>query len=239
MSCYYDLHIHSCLSPCADDDMTPNNILNMSILTGLDMIALTDHNTCRNCPAIFEAAQNAPVTVLAGMELTTAEEVHAVCLFSVLDAAMAFDAYVYERLPDIKNRRDIFGPQQIMDGSDNVTGEQQRLLVSATSISINELPKLMREYSGICWPAHIDRDSYSILSNLGFIPPECGFGAVEVAAPDVFFADSANASYRSDYHVLTSSDAHVLEAIHERSFSLPLERHEFLSLSKYLKTHVE
>ena len=88
---YYDLHIHSCLSPCGSEDMTPYNIAAMAALKGLDVIAVTDHNSCKNCPAVLAAAKEYGVLALPGMELTTSEEVHAVCLFETLDAAMAFD----------------------------------------------------------------------------------------------------------------------------------------------------
>ena len=112
---FYDLHIHSCLSPCGDDDMTPANLVGMAAVKGLDVIALTDHNSCWNCPAALYHGKNYGVTVIPGMELTTAEEVHVICLFPTLEDALAFDAYVYERLLPVPNREDIFGKQQIMD----------------------------------------------------------------------------------------------------------------------------
>ena len=108
---YYDLHIHSCLSPCGDDDMTPANIAGMAAVKGLDVIALTDHNSCKNCPAILKHGEEYGITVIPGMELTTAEEVHVVCLFPALGDAMAFDGYVYEHLLPIKNRNLIFYTQ--------------------------------------------------------------------------------------------------------------------------------
>ena len=104
MKVRYDLHIHSCLSPCGDRDMTPNNIVNMALLAGLDMIALTDHNSCKNCPAFLRVAEQAGLVALPGMELCTAEECHVVCLFPTLDAAMAFDAMVETTLPPEENR---------------------------------------------------------------------------------------------------------------------------------------
>lgn len=219
--------------------MTPNNILNMALLTGLDLIALTDHNSCQNCPALFAAAQGAPVTVIAGMELTTAEEVHVVCLFPSLPEAMAFDAYVYERLPKIKNRPDIFGEQLILDANDEVVGDIEHLLVSATSIEIAALPGLMRQFGGVCWPAHIDRQSYSVLSNLGAIPPECAFTSVEVAAPDAFFLQRENRCYLSQYHVLTNSDAHELGKIAEREHSIPLFDASYSALAGFLSRPVQ
>ena len=120
---YYDLHIHSCLSPCGDDDMTPANLVGMAAVKGLDVIALTDHNSCRNCAAAMRHGEICGVTVIPGMELTTSEEVHVVCLFPSLENAMSFDQFVYERILPIQNRPDIFGRQQILDEQDQVTGE--------------------------------------------------------------------------------------------------------------------
>ena len=115
---YYDFHIHSCLSPCADNDMTPNNIAGMAALAGLQIVALTDHNSCRNCPAFFEAAKKAGIIPVAGMELTTAEDIHIVCLFEHLEDALRFNDAVDERRIRIPNRTDIFGDQILMNVED-------------------------------------------------------------------------------------------------------------------------
>ena len=228
---FYDLHIHSCLSPCGDADMTVNNILNMSLLKELEMIALTDHNTCRNCLALMQAAEGTGLVVVPGMELSTAEEVHMVCLFPALENAMAFDRYVYDCLPPFANCPQIFGEQTILDAEDQPVGTLEKLLVNATSIGISSLPSLMQEYGGLCFPAHIDRGSYSVLSNLGALPPECGFRAVEVADPARFFADGQHAEIREQYTVVVSSDAHYLENISERDHCIHLETTDFHGLA--------
>ena len=132
---YYDFHIHSCLSPCADNDMTPANIAGMCALAGLQIAALTDHNTTKNCPAFFAAARQHGVIPIAGMELTTAEDVHVVCLFEELDDAMRFGEAVDERRIRIPNRADIFGEQILMDQNDEVIGEETDLLPNATTFS--------------------------------------------------------------------------------------------------------
>ena len=126
MRVYYDLHIHSCLSPCGDNDMTPNNIVNMSLLNGMDMIALTDHNSCKNCRAAVRAGEEAGVTVVPGMELTTSEEAHVVCLFPTVEQAEAFGDYVESRSPEIRNRPEIFGDQLIMDWQDFPASHQRK-----------------------------------------------------------------------------------------------------------------
>lgn len=125
---FYDLHVHSCLSPCGDENMTPANIAGMAALKGLELVALTDHNSCRNCPAFLAAARAQGIVGIPGMELTTSEEVHAVCLFPKLEQAMDFDRFVYEQLLKVKNRPEIFGKQQIYDENDSVCGEEPCLL---------------------------------------------------------------------------------------------------------------
>ncbi len=231
---FYDLHIHSCLSPCGDENMTPNNIVNMALLKGLDLIALTDHNSCKNCPAALAAAAGKPITLLPGIELTTAEEIHLLLLFPGLEKAMAFDRYVYERLLPVQNAPDIFGTQQIMDENDQPTGQEPLLLVGATSISVDDAPALAEAFGGLLLPAHIDRPSNSILSVFGDIPPQLGFTAVEVKDPDAFFARPQNLCYRQGRRVLTSSDAHRLGDIAEATHTLPLAEPSFAALAGYL-----
>lgn len=177
---FYDLHIHSALSPCGDNDMTPNNIVNMAVLKGLDVVALTDHNSSKNCPAFVKAAEGSGLRVLCGMEINTVEEIHAVCLFPALAPALAFDAYVYERLPAVANDPVIFGEQRILDAEDNILGYEPKLLINACEISVMELTGLMERFGGFCFPAHIEKSSFSITASLGMVPPECGFTAYEV-----------------------------------------------------------
>ncbi len=217
---YYDLHIHSCLSPCGDDDMTPANIAGMAAVKGLDVIALTDHNSCKNCPAILKHGEEYGITVIPGMELTTSEEVHVVCLFPALGDAMAFDGYVYEHLLPIKNREDIFGKQQIMDADDQVTGNVERLLIGATDISFDQVFGLVEAYRGIAYPAHIDKSTTSLLSNLGFVPPDSSFTCAEISTFDHLHQIQKEHPYFLQCKMLSSSDAHYLEDIREPDYQI-------------------
>ena len=124
----FDLHLHSCLSPCGGEDNTPANLAGMCVLAGLDVVALTDHNTAGNCAAFCRAAERYGLLALPGMELTTAEEAHVVCLFPDTAAAEEFGALVRKRLPPVKNKASIYGPQILMDGEDNVLGEDDGFL---------------------------------------------------------------------------------------------------------------
>ncbi|MCL2059449.1 MAG: PHP domain-containing protein [Oscillospiraceae bacterium] len=227
MKLNYDLHIHSCLSPCADDDMTANNIANMASLCGIDIAALTDHNSLKNCPAFFAACARAGVTPIAGTELNTREEVHVLCLFPSLDAGMAFDTYIEGLLPHFVNNPKIFGNQIIVDGNDAVVGTEQKLLYAACDIGIDELPALLRAYGGVAVPSHIDRPSNSVISNLGFVSPEYGFAYYELQQesslakllPGNPALAGAKFIYDSDAHSLAdlaSRDARAI-TLHERS----------------------
>ena len=213
---YYDLHMHSCLSPCGDDDMTPNNIAGMGVLNGLNIMALTDHNTSKNCPAFFKAAKKNGIIPIAGMELTTAEDIHIVCLFPELEAAMEFDNTVDLHRVKYPNRTDIFGNQLILDENDELVGTEDFFLPNATDITVEQTPELVRRYGGFCYPAHIDREANGIIATLGDFPPDSGFTAAE-------FHDSGNIEeYSKKYpevsgkKIIVSSDAHYLWNIKEK-----------------------
>lgn len=211
MKLYYDFHIHSCLSPCGDADMTPNNIVNFAKLMGYDVIALTDHNTALNCPAVAKIAEKNGITFIPGMELCTSEEVHIVCLFYNLEDALNFSEYVKSTMPPIKNKPSVFGEQLICDENDNVTGQEEALLVTASGISTEKVVKKVAEYNGICYPAHIDRSSFSILSNLGMIDEYFGFKCAEIFDTEKEKELKEKHPYLKKLKILSDSDAHYLE----------------------------
>ena len=223
MSLFYDFHIHSCLSPCTEEDMTPYNLVNLSALMGMQAIALTDHNSCQNCRAAMQAGEDAGITVIPGMELCTSEEVHVVCLFEELKAAEEFSDYVLSTVPQVKNRPEIFGTQLIMDSTDKVLGNQDILLTTASGISISNVEKLVDGYGGVCYPAHIDRSSYSVISNLGMITKEMGFEVAEISPNGNIDALIRQYPILSEMKILTSSDAHRLESLPPASLSLHTE----------------
>ena len=221
---YYDLHIHSCLSPCGDNDSTPDSIVGMGELNGLNLMALTDHNSCKNCPAFFKAAERHGITAVAGMELTTAEDIHTVCLFEGLEGALDFDREIEKRRILIPNRADVFGDQLIMDDQDNVIGREENLLINATTLSLEEVPSLCRAYGGICYPAHIDRESNGIIAVLGVFPTEPKFRFAELHNGELMNGYCEKIGFAKEQFVL-SSDAHYLWDIKEQSdyFTLDAE----------------
>lgn len=226
-----DLHIHSCLSPCGDDDMTPGNIVGMSLLNGLQIIALTDHNSVKNCPAFYSIAKANGLIPVAGMELTTSEDVHAVCLFRTLEAAMSFGELVDSRRFHIKNDPSIFGKQLIVDENDEVCGEEEFLLINAVDMSLDEAYKEVLSRGGVCYPAHIDRSSNGIISMLGDFPPEPEFTAFELndaSSLESCLEKHAVLRERMPAHV-ASSDAHYLTDISEEGFAIEINDEPYSS----------
>lgn len=218
MKLYCDLHIHSCLSPCGDQLMTPNNIVGMAYIKGLDVIAVCDHNSARNLPAVKEAADMMGVVLLPGMELTTKEEVHMLCYFESVEKCMIFGDYIYQFLPDIPNNAAFFGEQQVLNGQDEEIAKEEKLLISGLDLSFEECERQIHLHGGICVPAHINRGSNGVMNALGFLPGDVKYDALEVS--DKVAPPNMDVSA---YTVLKSSDAHYLENILEREFTLETE----------------
>jgi len=213
---YYDLHIHTALSPCGDNDMTPNNIINMALLKGLDMIAVTDHNACHNAGAVMEMGARRQIIVVPGLEVESVEEVHIVTLFPDLETAEKMGERVAQHLPPVENREEIFGEELILNSRDEETGRLSQLLIVATELTVEEIFQAATELGGVAFPAHVDSDSYSIVSNLGGIPDDLDVSMIELSAncdAESFFD---NYPGLRDYPVLRDSDAHYLWDMSER-----------------------
>lgn len=231
----YDLHIHSCLSPCGDDDMTPGNIVGMAAIKGLDVIALTDHNSCKNCPAFLKIAEQFGVMAIPGMEINTSEEVHAVCLFPTLEQAMAFDSYVYERLMKFPNKETVFGKQQIYNEEDEWVGTEPLLLINSVDISFEGLWELVDSYGGVMFPAHIEKGTNSLIANLGFVPPDSKFKTAELKDLKKLHEVRKGNPYLEDCRIISDSDAHYLEDISEPRLTIPVREKSVEAVIRYLK----
>ena len=214
---FVDLHIHSCLSPCADDDMPPANICGMAKLKELDAIAVTDHNTARNLPFVKEAADYFGLILLPGMEITTREEVHLLGYFPDVPSAVEAGEFFSSHLPRIKNRPNFFGHQYVMNTDDQIVAEEERLLIGALDLPFEACAARIREAGGLCVPAHINRGSSGVLGALGFLPQGVHYDALEVSPAAPLTADVTG------YRLLRSSDAHSLEQMLEREFALEAE----------------
>ncbi len=210
MALRYDLHIHSCLSPCAEDDMTPANLAGFAKLAGADLIAVTDHNSARNLPAVQTVCAAYGLRLLPGIEVNTAEEIHLLCYFPTVADALAYGEALYAALPAFPYDEQIWGRQLVMDENDEVTGTVEKLLTGAVSWSLAEAKRRCEAVGGVAVPAHIDADSYSVLSVLGLFPDDLGFAAVEVHLPQKLPGLIGRGFVPSGLEVLHSSDAHQL-----------------------------
>ena len=217
-----DLHIHSCLSPCGDEEMTPGSIAGMAKLNGLKIAALTDHNACGNCEPFFAACENYGVVPVAGMELTTSEDVHLLCLFRTLADAKTFASAVDARRVRIRNRPEIFGRQLFIGADDEMVGEECDLLVNATTLSLEEAARMAWKTRGAAVPAHIDRESNGMLPVLGGFPELPDFPAVEVRDPDRLSELEREHPVLRGKRKIVSSDAHRLWEIADPGFPIEL-----------------
>jgi len=231
MPYFADLHIHSCLSPCGDDDMTPCNIAGMAKIKGLDVIAVTDHNTARNLPAVQRACEAYGLLLLPGMEITTREEVHLLGYFDSVQTALCFSNMLREHLPRKKNNPRFFGRQLVMNEDDEVIAEEEALLIGATDLTLKSAAEQITAYGGVAVPAHINRGSNGLLINLGFMPDDPFYTTVEAAR---HLPCDENAL--RGRHVLHSSDAHYLGDIQEREHALALSEHSVPALLNWMRS---
>ena len=201
----YDLHIHSALSPCADDNMTPSNIVGFAKLQGLDAVAIADHNAIANVKVAMDVGDAFDVVVVPAMELQTAEDIHILCLFEKFEDLQSF--YNSIHFADIQNRAEIFGEQLILDEDDNILGKEQRMLLVASGVSVEEVVSLAKQHNGIAVAAHIDREENGMVAILGTVTED--FSVVEISAT----ATKQIQCYTTGRKVITNSDAHTLEDI--------------------------
>ena len=201
----YDLHIHSALSPCADDNMTPSNIVGFAKLQGLDAVAIADHNAIANVKVAMDVGDAFDVVVVPAMELQTAEDIHILCLFEKFEDLQSF--YNSINFADIQNRAEIFGEQLILDEDDNVLGQEQRMLLVASGVSVEEVVSLAKQHNGIAVAAHIDREENGMVAILGTVTED--FSVVEISAT----ATKQIQCCTTGRKVITNSDAHTLEDI--------------------------
>lgn len=227
--------MHTCLSPCSELDMTPREIVNLSVAKGLDIIAVTDHNSAENVEAAKKAAEGTGLTVLAGMEITTSEEVHILALFERRDHAVLMQDIVFENLPSGENDERLYGHQVIVNENDEVMGFNKRLLIAATNLDARTILDLINSFSGISIASHIDREAFSVLSQLGFIPEELRFDAVELS-PRIS-RDRAETIFKGlkKFPWVSFSDAHHADDIGKRITTFTLNEPTFSEIKQALK----
>lgn len=223
----YDLHIHSALSPCAEDEMTPVTIVGMAALGGLHFVAIADHNAIGHVPLAMRAGEEFGVKVVPAVEVQTREDIHLVCLFPTYPALESF----FSSLPlsERKNRADIFGEQLLFDEDDNVIGKEERMLLDGCAISCDDVRELAAGFGGAAVPAHIDRDANSMLAVLGDIPKE--FPTVELSSR---VSDEEAERWMRDRLVIFDSDAHTADDISSRG-EIELEEYSVAALVERLR----
>lgn len=207
-----DLHIHSCLSPCSDWDMSPKKIVQKSLEQQLDLIAICDHNTAENVAATMREGARQGIAVLPGMEICSREEVHLITLFKSIEADLKMQEFIYKHLNG-NNQPEVFGHQVVADEHDQVLGENPRLLIGATGLSLIDVVEKAHHLGGICISSHVDRPSYSLIGQLGFIPENLHLDAVEVSFRVPLKKARTEVPGIGNYPCVTSSDAHFLDDI--------------------------
>ncbi len=205
-----DLHIHTCLSPCAQPDMLPTAIIKQARDKNLDVIGICDHNSAENVPAVKRAGQREGVQVLGGMEICSSEEIHILAFFEDNDTLLEMQNIVYDNLCG-ENDVNYFGEQLIVDEHDRVAGSARKLLIGSTNLGIDRIVELVRSLGGLAVASHVDRDSFSIVSQLGFIPKELPLDALELS----WRCQASEVNNYESYGLplVKSSDAHFLSDI--------------------------
>lgn len=230
-----DLHIHSTLSPCGSLEMSPSNIIAKAKQVGLHVISITDHNMVENCLYANEIGKKSDITVLFGMELQTIEEIHLLAFFDTYELALAFQTKVYDLLPDIQNDAEYFGDQVVVNEENEIIRFENRLLLNSAQISITDATSWIKNHGGIAIPSHIDSPTFSIISQLGYIPDDLPFDALEVRNKEKAI-ELMPLIMKKNTPFVSFSDAHYLEDIGIRRITLQLEEPNCFEISRALKT---
>lgn len=229
-----DLHIHTCLSPCADLKMSPRNIVSKVLQDKIDIVAICDHNSAENVATAMRVASGRNVTVLPGMEVCTREEIHILAIFEKLESALELQSLVHRHLSG-ENDPEVFGLQVVANEFDEVVGFQNRLLMGAVDLSIEQVVNEIHHLDGLAVASHIDRESYSIIGQLGFIPDELKLDALEISQ-NISVEEARNrfGEYQR-YQLIQNSDAHFVDDVGKRSTRFLMEEPSFNELAKALR----
>jgi hypothetical protein len=215
--------------------MSPNNIIAKAKQVGLHIISITDHNMVENCLYANEIGKKFDITVLFGMELQTIEEIHLLAFFDTYELALAFQNKVYDLLPDIQNDAEYFGDQVVVNEENEIIRFENRLLLNSSQISVTDATSWIKNHGGIAIPSHIDSPTFSIISQLGYIPDDLPFDALEVRNKDKAI-ELLPLIMKKNTPFVSFSDAHYLEDIGKRRITLQLEEPNCFEISRALKT---
>ncbi len=229
-----DLHIHTVLSPCGSLDMSPINIVKEASKKGLDIIGITDHNASANCKVTYDISKDYGITTLCGLEVTTKEEIHCLAFFQDFDSLDFFQKYVDDNIIKINNDTDKFGYQLIVDKDENIIDQIDWLLINATNITIDDLEKKVHELDGFFIPAHIDRSTYSLISQLGIVPKDISVDAYEVSKYSNPTSIIKSFPYTENITFISDSDAHYIRDIGSISNVFHIKNRTFDEIRKAL-----
>lgn len=219
-----DLHIHTILSPCTElTEMSPQAIVKRSLQIGLDCIAVCDHNSCENVATIRNVSRDADLVVIPGIEITSQEEVHILGLFDRAEEAREVQEVIYAHLPG-ENDEATFGHQVVVNEQEEVVCFNKKLLIGATTLSLEKVVDLIHSLNGLAVASHIDREAFSVIGQLGFIPPGVALDALEFSPRITRETVSEQFPQANAYPLITSSDAHSLEDIGKSSTTFVMER---------------
>ncbi len=227
-----DLHIHTCLSPCTELEMSPSAIAQQAKTKEIDILGICDHNSAENVPAVMTAAKKFDVHVLPGIEVTSQEEVHILALFDETESAFKLQQIIYDNLPG-ENDEQAFGMQVVVDHKGEVLRFNKKLLIGASTLSLEKVVDLIHSLEGLAIASHVDREGFSIISQLGFIPEGLELDALEVSP--AFSPEEALRRFGSPFPLTFSSDAHYLEDIGKASTFFFIEEGTVGEIKKALR----
>lgn len=235
ITCYYDLHIHSVLSPCSDETMTPCNIVNMAKLKGLDIISVTDHNSTANSTVIKTLCETLDLLFIPGIEIESKEGVHLLCYFPSIEIAKDIGNLMLNHLPPVLNQESIFGPQWVMNEKDEIINCESKLLIQSTAFSVEEIVALTHKNNGVVFAAHVNKENHSIVTHLGFIPPNLLLNGIELN--DYVLKQRGNQLNKmlNKFPIIINSDAHSLGDISEPIHFLKLQEKTVEAFISYFK----
>lgn len=210
---FADLHIHTCLSPCADLDLSPREIVERAKKERLKIIAITDHNTAQNVRVVMGLGEQRGLKVIPGMEVQTREEIHLLTLFPDWPSTAAWEEEIYRHLPDMRNDPGIFGDQPVVDEEGNILKFEERMLLNSIDLSLEEVKHRVEQHGGLIIPSHFDKGSFSLISQLGLIPQDLKLEALEMSRKSPLRKPAGMAEASSSLPRIISSDAHRLEDI--------------------------
>lgn len=232
-----DIHLHSVLSPCGDLEMSPRNIVETAKKKNIDIIGITDHNTTKHTAIISKYAKENEILALKGVEITTKEDVHCLAFFEKDEEIQLFQEYLETNLPKIKNNVDLFGYQVVVDEEENIVEEIEWLLISAINQNIEQVGAKVYELNGIFIPAHINKSKDSVISQLGFIPLDMRFDALEISKHISLEKFLNSQKYLKNFTFVQNSDAHFIDDIGSTYTLLDMEDLTFSAFKTALKNN--